>query len=217
MERNMKRALTIAIAAICFAAPLSYVTAGSRESMTARAGDLDRARPDEFVPRYFNPYSAAPRIIHVPDADEERASVDSNDWPEDDNADLRTHKAPLRTAPGHRPHPVVKQVKQHQKTPEAMRSAHRRPYSASARAVPPPPVEHRAILSAPPPPIDGPTPIRPTPRFGAPAPTPADQQAQAPAPSSVPNEAQEKDTDTATSPAEPNLPPTEQPDAPAAQ
>jgi len=206
----MKWALTIAIVAACCAAPFSIVSAGSRGP--------ERARAAAFTADYVNPYSAAPRIIHVPSADE-RASVETNDWPDVD-ADLRARKAPTRTAPAHRSHPVIKPAKPH-RTIEPKRASHRRPYSASARDVPPPaPVEHRAILSAPPPPLDGPTPIHPTPRFGAPVPTPhpAQQHAEAPAPSaSAASKPQEITAESAITPIPPNAPAEEQPAAPAGQ
>lgn len=203
----MKRALTIAIVAVCFAAPLSFVAAGSREP--------ERTRPTAFISEYVNPYSAAPRIIHVPDA-HERASLDRSDWPHDDSANLRARQAPLRTAPLHRPQPVVEHAKPH-RTIEPKRAQHRRPYSTSARDVPPPaPVEHRAILSAPPPPLDGPTPIRPTPRFGAPVvkPQPADQHAEA---APAVSEPQELTAESAIAPIPPNVPAEKQPAAPSKQ
>jgi hypothetical protein len=219
----MKRPLTIAIVAVCFAAPLSYVTAGSYETggSYASAGSRapERSRPAEFI-EHVNPYSAAPRIIHVPDA-HERASLDSENWPAaDDRADVRERDAPLRTAPVHRLHPVVKHATPH-RTSEPKRTQHRRPYSTSARAVPPPaPVEHRAILSAPPPPIDGPTPIRPTPRFGAPVPTPhpAEQHAEAPAPAARSASGPQQTTaESAITPIPSNAPAEDQPAVPAEQ
>src|SRR6185437_6515200 len=136
----MKWALTIAIVAACCAAPFSIVSAGSRGP--------ERARAAAFTADYVNQYSAAPRIIHVPSADE-RASVETNDWPDDDGADLRVRKAPTRTVPVHRSHPVIKPAKSH-RTVEPKHAQHRRPYSSSARAAPPAaPVEYREILSAP--------------------------------------------------------------------
>jgi hypothetical protein len=215
----MKRALTIAIVALCFAAPFSYVTAGSDETggSYAIAGSRapGRVRPAEFVPDHVNPYSAAPRIIHVPDANE-RASLNRDTWPNDDRADAREREVPLRAAPAHRPHPVVKHAKPHQ-TIEPKRTEHRRPYNTSARAAPPAPIEHRAILSAPPPPVDELSPIRPTPRFGAPVPTQhsADQHAEAPAPAApAASEPQEVTAESVIS-AIPSNAPAEEPAAPA--
>jgi hypothetical protein len=209
----MKRALTIAIVAVCFAAPLYTVSARSRGP--------ERSSPAAFISDSINPYSAAPRIIHVPDA-HDRASLDSDDWPDDDGADLRARKAPMRTVPVHRQHPVITHVKPH-RTVQPKSAPHRRPYSASARDVPPPaPVEHRAILSAPPLPVDGPTPIRPTPRFGAPVPKPhsADQQTEAarPVPAApTASEPEEVKAESAISPIPQNAPAQEQPAAPAEQ
>lgn len=200
----MKCALTFGIVAVCFAAPVSYVIAGSRETPRVEAG--------EFVAGYVNLYSAAPRIIHVPDADE-RASV--RDWPDDEDADLRKPNAPLRVAPPHRQHRAVKNANAH-RTSERKRTAHRRPYSASARAVPPPaPADHRSILSAPPPPLDGPTPIRPTPRFAQPVPKPqtTNQHAEAPVSTAVPPEAEEQAAEPVSQPIRSGGPATERPES----
>jgi len=104
------------------------------------------------------------RIIHVPAPGEDEASVAPEAEPEIDEP------AP-RPAPKAKPQrmPAAKHISKRE--PEVRR----RPFSVEPPAPPPPPppaAERRAILTAPPPPPapldDGPTPLRPTPRFGAP-------------------------------------------------
>jgi hypothetical protein len=106
------------------------------------------------------------RIIHVPAPGEEEASTAPDAEPEMEQTVPDEPVLPRR--PQAKPHPkrAVKHVSK--RTPEPRR----RPFSNE----PPPPApltaaERRAILMAPPPPSaldDGPTPIRPTPRFDAP-------------------------------------------------
>lgn len=130
-------------------------------------------------------YARGPRIIHVPqpgdDLRDSRASLRS-DAPEDFDDDPVSVAPPRRAvqpAPKTPPRKVAK-TGTHQEP-------RRKPFSVSLPEPPPPPPEptgpRRALLSAPPPTSslsDGPTPIRPTPRFAAPVPEPA-----APAPDAV--------------------------------
>lgn len=108
------------------------------------------------------------RIIHVPAPGEDEASVAPDDAPEMEQAAPDEPALPPRPAVRPRPKPAPKHVSKRE--PEVRR----RPFSVEPPPPPPPPpAERRAILTAPPPPAaplnDGPTPLRPTPRFGAPA------------------------------------------------
>ena len=127
------------------------------------------------------------RIIHVPGPGEDKASVDPREEPAVEQADPDEPEAapPPRQRPRVKPRPHVK---------KAAPQARRRPFASA----PPPPAERRAILSAPPPAADGPSPIRPTPRFSredqtekfaAPPPLPATATVVPPPPSDSPPQA----------------------------
>jgi len=95
------------------------------------------------------------RIIHVPLPGEETAAVAPDDGANSEAALPEAPAAPRRPAakPRETARPVVK------REPDMRR----RPFQSA-----PPPAERRAVLTAPSPASgDGPTPIRPTPRFGA--------------------------------------------------
>lgn len=124
-------------------------------------------------------YARGPRIIHVPqpgdDLRDSRSSLDSV-TPEENDDDVVSALPPPRRAakPVAKPHKVVAKI-----GPSA--PTRRKPFSVSLPEPPPPPPEptgpRRALLSAPPPPPtssihDGPTPIRPTPRFSQSLPPP---------------------------------------------
>lgn len=133
-------------------------------------------------------YARGPRIIHVPqpgdDLRDSRASLHGEPEDFDDDA-VSVAPSPRRVtkpAPQARPKKIAK-AGTHR---EPLR---RKPFSVSLPEPPPPPPEpagpRRALLSAPPPTSslsDGPTPIRPTPRFAAPLPEPV---ASAPTPDPV--------------------------------
>lgn len=187
----MNRALTIGLAAVLAAGAVA-------------------AADEVGVPYYVR----GPRIIHVPqrgdDARETQASL-----PSDGNVD-NEDAAP----PPWRPRPAV-QSKAPPK-PQIRRSVRKEPPPARRKlfsvTVPPPPPEptgpRRALLSAPPPPLaDGPTPLRPTPRFGQSPLTPESAPVIASAP--PPNipaallPAPEDDDDSLPPPGDPRLAPPE--------
>ena len=106
------------------------------------------SKPYEIVPQY----TRGPRIIHVPQPGDDRASVDDRDEaaaPADADDD--------QIAP---PRPRAKRPVQHRSDKPPVQ--HR---SDKPRTVPPKPT--RTVLSAPPPPVAAPVPIRPTPNFDA--------------------------------------------------
>ncbi|MCK9917333.1 hypothetical protein MXD81_50160 [Microbacteriaceae bacterium K1510] len=173
----MKRVLTIGIAGAALAATLSVAAQGEEPSLThvAQAG--------AYAPRY----DFGPRIIHVPQADEEDAADAPNMRvmpDEDDDADETAPPPGRQSAPRPRP----------QTNSDAPPVPRRKPYTV-ARPERTAPVERRTVLSAP---IhDGPTPVRPTPRYvketGAkfePSPPPgyAPPSNLPPAPEAVPQE-----------------------------
>jgi len=93
------------------------------------------------------------RIIHVPAPGEENAGADPGDEP--DVEEVAPDEPAPHPRPTARPHHRAKPVTKREPTV-------RRPFSSA----PPPPAERRTVLSAPPQVADdGPTPIRPTPRF----------------------------------------------------
>jgi len=119
-----------------------------------------------------------PRIIHVPQPGDElrrtQASLRSDTPEAFDEDDTAAAAAPQRPRRVERPAPP-------RAKPQAKKSKERRrPFSVSLPEPPPPPEPEptgpkRALLSAPPPPPtpsihDGPTPLKPTPRFGQPLP-----------------------------------------------
>lgn len=139
----MKRALTIGIVGVALGATLSIVP--------VRGEELSVTQANAYAPRY----DFGPRIIHVPQPGEEDAAYAPNVRvmpDEDDDADEPAPPPRRQSAPRPRP-------QQGSATPPAPR---RKPYTV-ARPEPPAPAERRTVLTAP---IhDGPTPIRPTPRY----------------------------------------------------
>ena len=120
----------------------------------AQFGDVLSVRPAVgFIPgiEYGAGLVGGARIIHVPGPGEGEAGVEPRGEPAVEEA------APDEPAPPPRQRPRVK-PRPHPKKSE--RDVRRRPFASA----PPPPAEHRAILSAPPT-ADDPSPIRPTPRF----------------------------------------------------
>ena len=166
----MKKRLTIGIVAAALAATLSFVAAGSsgRDQVTDQA--TDRAPPPgarvlTIVRGYAPNDQRGPRIIHVPQAGErdqranDRASIDDRHQPAvaNDVDDDEVAPAPRRRLVPAPRRPIETQP--HPRTPR---------WQVRSEAPPPrPPETRRAVLSVPPPPAEGPTPIRPTPRFSA--------------------------------------------------
>ncbi len=120
----------------------------------AQFGDVLSVAPARALsPAYALRYEHGPRIIHVPQPGErdDRASVDERDQPAVSNDDDEEQVAPpprRRMAP-----------------PPQQRS--NAPPKRQSDAPPPPPGPRRNVLSAPPPSAEGPTPIRPLPRFNS--------------------------------------------------
>ena len=142
-----------------------------------------------------------PRIIHVPqpgdDPRRSQASLHSNEPESFDDGD-EADAAPRVVRPQPKANSKTNSKTQRAPQPSAHRNApaeqrskkaaaketppRRKPFSVSLPEPPPPPEPEpagpkRALLSAPPPPPtssihDGPTPLRPTPRFGQPLPEP---------------------------------------------
>lgn len=147
----MKRALTIALAAAAFVTASAMALADTYSTLSN------------------------PRIIHVPQPGDElrrtQASLHGSDVDDDEE-----------TAVPQRPRRVERPAPPRAKPPTKKTDSRerRRPFSVSLPEPPPPPEPEptgpkRALLSAPPPPPtpsihDGPTPLKPTPRFGQPLP-----------------------------------------------
>ncbi|MBI4367614.1 MAG: hypothetical protein HY543_12430 [Deltaproteobacteria bacterium] len=115
-------------------------------------------------------YQRGPRIIHVPQAGErddranDRASVNDRDEPAATNDDDDEEAAP---APRRRTTPAPRATPRWPARSDAPPSP-APPLQRRSDAPPPPPqAPRRTVLSAPPPPADGPTPIRPTPRYNS--------------------------------------------------
>ena len=159
----------------------------------AHFGDVISVTPATLVSLPGPGTVGGARIIHVPAPGEEEASVAPDAETDLEQAAPEEPVQPVRPKAKHHPKPAAKHVSREP-------APRRRPFSAEPPPLPPAPVEHRAILTAPPPPAapldDGPTPIRPTPRFGAsgqatvvipPPPTsPAPPAAAEPAPADAP-------------------------------
>lgn len=143
----MKRALTIGIISVALATTLSVVTVRGDVLPATQV-----AQPNVHAPRY----DFGPRIIHVPQPGEEDAASAPHVrrvMPDDDD-DAVEQAAPPRRQSAPRP--------QRQKAGDAPPAPRRKPYNV---AVPerPAPAERRTVLTAPV--HDGPTPVKPTPRF----------------------------------------------------
>lgn len=129
----------------------------------ARFGDILSVAPGRPPsPVYAPAYQRGARIIHVPQPGErdDHASLGGGDEPDAAaDPDEEEHTAPpprRRAAPPPRTTPRWAPQRSEASPPPQRRSD-----------VAPPPGPRRAVLSAPPPPAEGPTPVRPTPRFHA--------------------------------------------------
>jgi hypothetical protein len=163
----VKKRLTIGIVGAALAATLTFVAAGS--SNRGAGTDRDAATVPDAQPAYETPeqativyapaYTRGPRIIHVPqadDRDDDRSSANYRDEPaasNDDDDDVQSSPPPRTRV-----------------MPPARTSPRWTPRSETPKPQPrsdaPPSGARRAILSVPPPPPEGPSPIRPIPRFG---------------------------------------------------
>ncbi|HEY6831662.1 MAG TPA: hypothetical protein VI251_04160 [Pseudolabrys sp.] len=112
----------------------------------AQLGDILSVVPVRNV-AVVSPNDRAPRIIHVPQPGEERASVPDRDEPEADSDDDDDDAAPRGVVP----------------KPQTRKEAPAAPRRDLSKV--PSPAEGRTVLSAPPPPANSLTPIYPTPRF----------------------------------------------------
>lgn len=130
----------------------------------AQFGDILSVAPVRPVNAPYAPrYDRGPRIIHVPQAGEET----------DDRAGV-SDRDELSAAPGDddeeaAPPPRRQIAPPPQRKTNAPPPARRKPFAKTTTETPAPPApaERRTVLSVPPPQADGPTPIRPTPRFTA--------------------------------------------------
>jgi hypothetical protein len=141
----MKKALTISLAAAAMAGTLSLVAAGSfnRGEAVGSNGDNAAAAPVRAPSNaYAQNFVGVARIIHVPQSGE-RASLNDRDLGDTIGNDDDTPVAP------------------------SLRRRSKPRWPPQSDAPPPPSGPRRAVLSAPPPAAEGPTPIRPTPRFSS--------------------------------------------------
>jgi hypothetical protein len=170
----LKKALTIGLVAAALAATLPFVFAGARTEarpeaeQTAAYTIAARVRiadASDAVPAY----TRGPRIIHVPQAGERaRASVSERDDPYVSDSDIddeevappprrRLAPPPVRSTPRWAPR------REAAPSPKPIRRVDLPKFRDEP--IPQPPGPRRAVLSAPPPWAEGPTPIRPTPKF----------------------------------------------------
>ena len=189
----LKKALTIGLVAAALAATLPFVFARSKTDMTPSAdtrpeykiaASVRMADASAVVPAY----TRGPRIIHVPQAFDRnerldsRASVTHDPAYTDDDDDIappprRQVAPPMRTTPRWTPHreiaPPSRRSEPSPKPRVEPRTVRHIDMSKpkiepkAEPALPQPPSPRRAVLSAPPLPAEGPSPIRPTPKFGA--------------------------------------------------
>jgi hypothetical protein len=164
--------LTIAVVGAVLAATLTFVAAGSSQREPVAAGTSDIAAPAQpSAVTIVNGtvlgmvLRGGPHIIHVPQADEpyqrvnsRPASINRRDEPQatiDDDDDEPALAPRRRVAPA----PQLKSdIAPRSRAPRwQLRSDEPPPNSQQSL--------RRPILSAPPPAAEGPTPIRPTPRF----------------------------------------------------
>ncbi len=171
----MKKALTIGLVAAALAATVPFVVASSKTEAVAVpeykiVASVRMADASDTMPAY----TRGPRIIHVPQPGDRnvRASVGERDDPDISNNDddeiappRRQVAPPMRTAPRWAPkrEALAPPKPRHIETTKSRGNDS----SASRPPIPQPPAPRRTMLSAPPPAIEGPTPIRPTPKFGA--------------------------------------------------
>ena len=159
----MQKLLTVGVIAAAFVATLTFGGDGSlqNEPAAAQAGDIAPAVTVVNAPVY----SRVPRIIHVPQADdrEEEAAPPPR---------RRVAPAPrmqeprLQESRPQEPRPQESHLQEPRVQDDIPRPRAPRWQLRSDAPPPPPQGPRRAILSAPPLPAEGPTPIRPTPRFG---------------------------------------------------
>jgi hypothetical protein len=187
----MKKALTIGLAGAAVAATLSFVATSLKTEgpvvSEAKAAESEPEAAPIVLAQVLN-YDRGPRIIIVPQAgdrmDRSRASVNRDVYEDDDVA-----PPPVRTAPRWAPNleskrsetPRVEPPPRRVETPVKSRTETRseprkvrhidmskpKPKVEAEVPIPQPPSPRRAVLSAPPLPAEGPTPIKPTPRFGS--------------------------------------------------
>jgi hypothetical protein len=136
----MKKSLTLCLVGVAMAATLSLVVAGNLKRTPAATAPTRVISMSEAKLVYVTSYTGVAHIIHIPQRQERhaRASVRERDEPE------ITDSQDEPVTPRHR-------------------SAPRWPLHSET----PPPLQRRAVLSGPPPLADGPSPIRPLPRFDA--------------------------------------------------
>lgn len=162
----MKRALTIGVTGMALAATLSVVTVRARSQEPQADAppvneSVDRVTARDWTPTARlgsnGPYFAGPRIIHVPQPGEDDVASVPNVrrvMPDDDDDAEDQPAPPPRRQSAPRP--------QKQKANDTPPAPRRKPYGAAVQERPAP-VERRTVLRAPV--HDGPTPVRPTPRF----------------------------------------------------
>ncbi|HEY4141305.1 MAG TPA: hypothetical protein VGM57_07830 [Pseudolabrys sp.] len=189
----MKKALTIGLAGAALAATLSFVATGLKSESPvvseAKAAESEPESAPVVLAQVLN-YERGPRIIVVPQADNRagdrgssRASVDRKVTEDDDIA-----PPPVRTTPRWAPNleskraepkpyielprrveTTVKPRQEKQQEKRVVRHIDMSKPKAKAEpevAIPQPPSPRRSVLSAPPLPAEGPSPVKPTPRFG---------------------------------------------------
>ena len=183
----MKKALTIGLMGAALAATLAFVPAGSPTPELVTEANAAPPVVEEAITIVPN-YQRGPRIIHVPQSGERndrtssRASI-QRDPSHDDDDDEEAAPAPrrnvtpppVRTTPRWAPrtetpappkHRVEAAPKVSNEPARPMRHIDLSRPERRVDAPPPPPAgPRRAVLSAPPPPAEGPSPIRPLPRY----------------------------------------------------
>jgi hypothetical protein len=168
----VQKILTVGVIAAAFVATLTFGGDGTlqNEPSAAQAGDIAPAVTIVNAPVYWR----GPRIIHVPQAGDRH----EDDY---DHAVKRAaRRAPVASIgdddddepappPRRRVAPVARQQEEASRPrgPRWQLRSDAPPQRSTELAPPPAPLgPRRAILSAPPLPPEGPTPLRPTPRFG---------------------------------------------------
>jgi hypothetical protein len=141
----MKTSLTICVVGVAMAATLSFVAAGNYKRTPVAATTRTRVTPlSEPQPVFASSYTGVAHIIHIPQREARRARASASPRVSERDEPEITDNQDEPVMPRHR-------------------SAPRWPLRSET---PPPPLQRRAVLSAPPPLADGPSPIRPLPRFG---------------------------------------------------
>lgn len=121
-----------------------------RVVIDAQFGDILSVAPARPLATAYTPrYERGARIIHVPQVGERDEPAAANDDAAEEAAPPAT-PAPRRVTPPPKPRSDAAPVSKRR-----------------SNAPSPPPVSRRTVLSAPPPPAEGPSPIRPTPRFNS--------------------------------------------------